>query len=66
MSLAELESRMKKWLTGEYAAHLFELNTAVIGYALYRRILIASTFVSSSSDLTIVADVMADMPLNGL
>jgi ribosomal protein S18 acetylase RimI-like enzyme len=37
MSLAELESRMKKWLTGEYAAHLFELNTAVIGYALYRR-----------------------------
>jgi GNAT superfamily N-acetyltransferase len=37
MSLAELESRMKEWLTSEYAAHLFELNTAVIGCALYRR-----------------------------
>jgi ribosomal protein S18 acetylase RimI-like enzyme len=36
MSLAELEERMSDWLNGDYRAVLFEHESAVIGYCLYR------------------------------
>jgi GNAT superfamily N-acetyltransferase len=36
MSLAELESRMKCWLAGEYRAALFEDDAGPAGYALFR------------------------------
>jgi len=36
MSLAELESRMRAWLDGEYHAALFEEGDRTVGYALYR------------------------------
>ncbi len=37
MTPTELEARMQGWLVGEYEAHLFELDTTIIGYELYRR-----------------------------
>lgn len=36
MTLAELESRMRGWLEGEYKAVLFECDDGVCAYALYR------------------------------
>src|SRR6185295_5473286 len=36
MSVAELESRMRDWLVGEYRAVLFERNGSPAGYALFR------------------------------
>jgi GNAT superfamily N-acetyltransferase len=37
MTVAELERRMSDWLDGEYEAVLFEDESGVIGYALYKR-----------------------------
>jgi GNAT superfamily N-acetyltransferase len=36
MTLPELEQRMRAWLSGEYAAILFEDGGDVVAYALYR------------------------------
>jgi ribosomal protein S18 acetylase RimI-like enzyme len=36
MTVAELESRMRGWLAGEYHAVLFERDAAIVAYALYR------------------------------
>lgn len=36
MTIPELEERMRGWLTGEYAAIVFEDHGAVVAYALYR------------------------------
>ncbi len=36
MTVAELEQRMRDWLTTEYAAVLFEEGNEVVAYALYR------------------------------
>lgn len=35
MSFAALQSRMEKWLAGDYEAYLFEYDNEVIGYALF-------------------------------
>lgn len=35
MSLAELKQRMSGWLRGEYEAIIFEVEGAVVAYALY-------------------------------
>jgi predicted acetyltransferase len=35
MKVAELERRMKSWLASEYAAVLFEIDGAVVAYAVY-------------------------------
>jgi len=37
MTLAELEARMRGWLTGEYEAVLFLQQGQAAGYALFRR-----------------------------
>jgi GNAT superfamily N-acetyltransferase len=37
MSVAELESRMRAWLGGEYQAVLFEDELGTAGYALFKR-----------------------------
>jgi GNAT superfamily N-acetyltransferase len=37
MSVAELANRMAGWLASEYEAVLFEEDSQIIGYALYRR-----------------------------
>ncbi len=36
MTVSELEGRMQAWLDGEYQAHVFQLDTSIVGYALYR------------------------------
>ena len=36
MSMPELEQRMRGWLAGEYRALIFEDNSEVVGYALFR------------------------------
>jgi GNAT superfamily N-acetyltransferase len=36
MSLLQLESRLRAWLTGEWRADLFVANDQVIGYAVHR------------------------------
>ena len=36
MTVPELQQRMRGWLSGEYTAVLFERETGVIAYALYR------------------------------
>jgi predicted acetyltransferase len=36
MSVAELEQRMKRWLSAEYEAQIFEVGDEVVAYALYR------------------------------
>jgi GNAT superfamily N-acetyltransferase len=36
MTLPLLAERMTEWLEGEYQAYLFEFESIVIGYALYR------------------------------
>jgi predicted acetyltransferase len=36
MALSELEQRMKRWLSGEYRAVLFEDEAEVVAYALFR------------------------------
>ena len=37
MTVLQLQRRMRRWLRGDYRAVLFEVDQAVIGYALYRR-----------------------------
>jgi len=36
MTIPQLAARMSEWLEDEYQAYLFELDSEVIGYALYR------------------------------
>lgn len=36
MTVPELEMRMRNWLSGKYQAVVFELQGAVVAYALYR------------------------------
>jgi GNAT superfamily N-acetyltransferase len=36
MTLPELQHRMRAWLAGEYEAVIFENETGVVAYALYR------------------------------
>jgi predicted acetyltransferase len=36
MTVPELERRMKSWIASEYAAMLFENDSEVVAYALYR------------------------------
>jgi predicted acetyltransferase len=36
MTVPELEQRMKSWLASEYEAMLFECDTEIVAYALYR------------------------------
>jgi predicted acetyltransferase len=36
MSVAELEERMRDWLSSEYAAFIFEEGREVVAYAVYR------------------------------
>ena len=36
MSVAELEERMRQWISGEYRGVIFENEQGVVGYALYR------------------------------
>lgn len=36
MTVPQLAERMAEWLKGDYQAHLFELQSKTIGYALYR------------------------------
>ena len=36
MTVPKLEQRMRKWLSGEYCAVIFEDDNEVLAYALYR------------------------------
>ena len=36
MSVAELEERMRQWISGEYRGVIFENEQGVVGYALFR------------------------------
>src|SRR5471032_688494 len=36
MTVPQLAERMADWLRGDYQAHLFDLESKVVGYALYR------------------------------
>ena len=36
MSVAQLEQRLRGWLSSEYKAIIFEANQAIVAYALYR------------------------------
>lgn len=36
MSVAELEKRMRAWLSAEYAAQIFEVGSEIVAYGLYR------------------------------
>lgn len=36
MTVPQLAARMAEWLKSDYQAHLFELDSKAIGYALYR------------------------------
>ena len=36
MTISELEARMRKWLSGEYRAVIFEDAGEIVAYALYR------------------------------
>lgn len=36
MSVAELEQRMKAWLSAEYTAQIFEVGSEIVAYGLYR------------------------------
>ena len=36
MTVSELEGRLQAWLDGEYQVHIFQLDSVIVGYALYR------------------------------